>query len=255
MVNRIHEDADKIVAAMRAGKLRPVLSAEAPLDLETAYNIQAQVILRSGMAIAGFKAALSNAAGQKAMGVSEPVFGVLPKEGQARAGDSIALKNFHRPVIETEIGYLVATPVSTEVIPDNVLSHIGGVLPVFEIADPAFGPSETRTGADLVAVNSAAAAFVPGEVTLWGDDLDAISVVMSRDSERLSEGLATDAMGGQLEALCWLINKVLHHGYALEPGQLLMTGALGGPQPGLPGNYLGDYGDFGRIEFELTEDV
>ena len=58
MGSRIDKDAEKIVAAMQAGELRPVLSTEAPLDLETAYKIQAQVISRSGMAIAGFKLSL-----------------------------------------------------------------------------------------------------------------------------------------------------------------------------------------------------
>ena len=251
MISRIDKDADKIVAAMQAGELRPVLSLEAPLDLETAYNIQAKVVSRSGMAVAGFKAALSNTLGQKAMGVTEPVFGILPKLGHANAGDLINLKNFHRPVIETEIGYRVATHVSSEVNANTVMGHIGSILPVFEIADPAFAASETRTGADLVAINSAAAAFVTGEPIEWSDDLDIISVIMSRNNERLSEGCATDAMGGQITALCWLINKVLKCGYTLEPGHLLITGALGGPQPGLPGVYLGDYGDFGRVEFEL----
>ena len=41
----------------------------------------------------------------------------------------------------------------------------------------------------------------------------------------------------------------------LEPGHLLMTGALGGPQAGLAGRYLGDYGSFGRIEFEFIDDI
>ena len=255
MGSRIDKDAEKIVAAIQAGELRPVLSTEAPLDLETAYKIQAQVISRSGMAIAGFKAALSNTAGQKAMGVTEPVFGVLPQSGQASAGDLINLKKFHGPVIEAEIGYRVATPVVRAVNPDTVLGHIGSVLPVFEIADPAFAAAKTRTGADLIAVNSAAAAFVPGEDTEWDSDLDDISVVMSRNNEQLTEGRATDAMGGQINALCWLINKVLKYGYVLEPGHLLMTGALGGPQVGLPGRYLGDYGNFGRIEFEFIHDT
>ena len=107
----------------------------------------------------------------------------------------------------------------------------------------------------LIAVNSAAAAFVPGEATEWDSDLDNISVVMSRNNERLTEGRATDAMGGQINALCWLINKVLKYGYVLEPGHLLMTGALGGPQAGLAGRYLGDYGSFGRIEFEFIDDI
>ena len=63
---------------------------------------------------------------------------------------------------------------------------------------------------------------------------------MSRNNERLSEGCATDAMGGQITALCWLINKVLKCGYTLERTSLI-TGALGGPQPGCQS--LFDYGD------------
>ncbi len=36
MVDRVQESADRIVAAMAAGELRPILSAESPLDLDIA---------------------------------------------------------------------------------------------------------------------------------------------------------------------------------------------------------------------------
>ena len=251
MVDRVQESADRIVAALAAGELRPILSAESPLDLDSAYEIQAKVVAQSGMTIAGFKAALSNEAGQKALGVSEPVFGVLPKAGEGVSGGSFNLGDLHGPVIETEIGYRVGAAISAPVTPEAVWDYLDKAIPVFEIADPAFAPDGSRTGADLVAVNSAAAAFVPGDAAASTDDLDAVRVVMSRDDEKLSEGVGTDAMGGQIQAVCWLINKAVAHGYTLEPGQLLMTGALGGPQPGQPGHYVGDYGAFGRIEFDL----
>ena len=39
---------------------------------------------------------------------------------------------------------------------------------------------------------------------------------------------------------------------AVADGMLLITGACGGIHPALPGRYVADYGDMGRIEFTVT---
>jgi 2-keto-4-pentenoate hydratase len=65
-------------------------------------------------------------------------------------------------------------------------------------------------------------------------------------------------MGDQWEALRWLVNTVLAEGYAIEPGQLLMTGALGGAHPASPGRYRAEFGGpaaaaLGAVEIDVVD--
>ena len=82
-------------------------------------------------------------------------------------------------------------------------------------------------------------------------DLNAVEVTLSRDGETVNTGKGTDALGDQWQAALWLVNTTLEHGWTIEPGQLIITGALGNMIPGKSGRYIADYGDMGTIAFEI----
>jgi 2-keto-4-pentenoate hydratase len=44
---------------------------------------------------------------------------------------------------------------------------------------------------------------------------------------------------------------MIEQGWPIEPGNILLTGALGKMLPGKPGKYVADYGSFGKIIFEV----
>ena len=44
---------------------------------------------------------------------------------------------------------------------------------------------------------------------------------------------------------------MIKQGWRLEPGYIVITGALGKMLPGKPGKYVADYGSFGKIAFEI----
>ena len=81
--------------------------------------------------------------------------------------------------------------------------------------------------------------------------IDELGVSFSRDGQVLHEALSGDLMGGQWQALLWLVNTVIDLGYELRAGHLLLTGSLGSPHPAQPGRYVGDYGPFGQIAFDV----
>lgn len=249
----INAAAERIFNSLNAHEHKPLLSSEGELGLADAYAIQKQVVeqLMSVDARGGFKAALSNPAAQKNVGTHEPVFGVLLAGGARHPGAIIADHEFLRAVVETEIGYRIGQSVSSPVTEETVWDYIDQVMPMIELADPGFAPGGRMTAADLVAGNSAAAGYIVGAAADRPASLDDFPVRLHRDGEQISEGTGADAMGGQAFAVCWLINKAVSEGYTLEPGQILMTGSLGQPQPALPGDYVGDFGTFGRIEFTI----
>ena len=245
--------AERMFAALKAHEHKPLLSAEGELSLADAYAIQKQLVeqLMSVDKKGGFKAALSNPAAQANVGAEEPVFGVLLAGGARHPGAIIANHEFHRAVVETEIGYRIGQTVTAPVTEDSVWDHIDQVMPMIELADPGFASGGRMTAMDLVSGNSAAAGYIAGTAAVRPGSLDDFPVRLHRDGEQISEGNGADAMGNQMFAVCWLINKSLLEGYTLTPGKILMTGSLGQPQPALPGHYVGDFGDFGQIEFKI----
>jgi 2-keto-4-pentenoate hydratase len=82
-------------------------------------------------------------------------------------------------------------------------------------------------------------------------DVNAVSVCLRRDGEVLHEARSGDLMGDQWDALKWLVNRVIELGYVVAAGQLLMTGALGGAHPAVPGRYAADFSELGVIEFAV----
>jgi 2-keto-4-pentenoate hydratase len=67
----------------------------------------------------------------------------------------------------------------------------------------------------------------------------------------VNQGKAADALGDQWKALLWLVNGVVEHGYTIDPGQILITGAMGKMIPGKPGKYDGDWGVLGKMSWTV----
>jgi 2-keto-4-pentenoate hydratase len=88
-------------------------------------------------------------------------------------------------------------------------------------------------------------------VTLGAFDVNGVHVSLKRDGELLHEARSAELMGDQLNALKWLVNRVIELGYVIDAGHLLMTGALGPAHPAAPGRYLAAYTGMGEIEFYI----
>ena len=253
----LSEKSDALVAAHQAGKPIPVLSIEEPgLDSETAYEIQrlyvAERLKNDG--IGGFKGGLTSKETMAKFGVDSAVTGVLFESGAHEGHSAIKAADFRMPMIETEIGYVMGeridSPVRTfaELIP-----KIKGVVPAIELPDLGFADMKQLKGVDIIAANVASAQYIVGmEHALAPETLDDISVSLRKDGETLSTGKGSDALGGQGKAVVWLVNSVVAQGYSIEPGKVLITGALGKLVPGKKGVYIADYGEaLGKLFFNI----
>jgi len=241
---------DAFISAREKGEPKPVLAGDFEgVTLEDAFQVQRSLVTAISQTdpIAGYKAAVTNPAAQAAQGISQALYGVLFDSGLFRQGDAIDSSGFHRCVLETEIGYRLKQDLSELPALGN-LHELLEPIPMLEFADAGYDDLASMGPLDLAAGNSASACYLPGERT--GDvDLNQISVSLSRGGEVINNGQGSDAFGDQQVAVSWLIEQVLAAGYELKAGHYLMTGALGRPVPLKPGEYVADYGDFGRIEF------
>ena len=229
---------ERLAAAIRAGRTLPKMPAG--LGLEDAYAIQKRVVAAvSEGAVAGLKAGMTAAAGQRAFGLTHPLIGSLYAHGRCASGVSFASGT--GVSLECEIGVVVDA--------DGAPQSAG---PVVEVPRMAFADEADRTGANLTACNIAADRYIVGEQQPLRDAYGDIEITLIRDGDVVCQAPASDALGGPHAALAWMLNEARARGLAVRDGMLLITGACGGIHPALPGHYVADYGDFGRIEFAVT---
>ncbi len=225
------------------------------LTLEGAYEIQTEYVrLKLGNdRTAGYKAGLTSRGAREKFGVSTPVTGVLFSSGMYMNSPSVDGSKLRSPVIETEIGFVVGKPIEEKITDaGRIMDHISAIMPVVEIPETGFGDMKKLKAEDIVAANVGSAAFIAGaQKPLANDDLDGLTVELVSGGETLYRGSGSDAMGGQSEALLWLVNSVLDNGWKIEKGNILITGALGKVVPANPGRYEARYGGLGNISFDI----
>ena len=248
--------SDILIRAFQTNQEIPVLSAQYPdLDVEMAYSVQKTYVeqrLKKDQ-IAGYKVGATSEALQKKFGLDAPAAAVLLASGMKTGSPVIKISEFKRLVIETEIGFLVGKPITARLENVSELQEcIRGVLPAIELPDLGFEDMENLKGVDIIAANVSAVEFIAGrERSFTGLELKEISVSLTLDGEVINEGKGSDAMGDPWNSLQWTVNKTLEQGWKIEPGQIIITGALGQVIPGKTGKYVADYGELGEISFEI----
>jgi 2-keto-4-pentenoate hydratase len=251
----VSEMGDSLIKADVEKQPIPVLSQANPsLDVKTAYQVQKAYVQwrMTKDKIGGFKAGLTSEGGQKAFGVTSPLTGVLYSSGKLEGSPVVDGKAFRRLGIETEIGYVIGKAIIAPLrdIPE-LQKMISAVMPAIELPDLGFAVKEVK-GVDLIAANVGAAKFIAGTKRgHQGVNLNQVNVTLFHNGQSLYQGKGAEALGDQWKAAQWMVNSLLEQGYKIEPGHILITGALGKLVPGKPGQYVADYGDFGKVSFEV----
>ena len=232
-------------------------SAQLPgLTMEKAYDLQKKVaaaMVKKGHAISGYKAGLTSKPAQKKFGVNSALLGPLFKTGEQPAGTPVDRNALVKPFIETEIGYFLGAKVNKPVKDVATLKKlVKEVCPAIELPDLRYGNLKKLKGPDLVADGVASAKYIVGKrVPKDRVDVAKVKVALAMNGKPVFEGKASDALGDQWQALLWLVNGVVKQGWAIEPGQILITGALGKMTPAKPGKYEAKFGDLGTIDFSV----
>ncbi len=246
-----------LLRAEYEGQPIPILTkADPALTVDGAYEVQKAYIamkLAGGEAIAGFKGGLTAGGVQKRFGMTAPVTGVLLQSGMLTGAPVLEKSRFGALMLETEIAFVVGQPI-VDIIPDvaSLKGKIQAVMPAIEVPDLGFADMKALKAPDLVASNVSARQFIIGrEVSPDAFDLNAVKITLYHNGVAVGAGVGEDALGDQWNTALWLINSMVAQGYKIEPGHILMTGALGAMLPGKPGSYTADYGDMGRIDFTI----
>jgi len=251
-------EAVQVAEAVNNKQLMPQFGQQ--LDIAGAYHIQTLAVsqLLADRQPDGFKAGLTSTAGQKKFSVEHPVAGVLLAESQlAAAGEQgyvVQAGDYSKLMLELEIGFRLKEAITRPISDVATLkTMVETIHPVIEMPDLGFQQMEWLLATDIIANNVVARNYIVGAgVAGQSTDINTLSVKLYRDEQLLLEGLGSDAMGDQWRALGWLINQTLASGWTIEPGQILITGALGRMVPGKPGKYSARFSELGSIEWDVV---
>lgn len=206
--------------------------------------------------IAGFKGGAVTEEAQKSLGLDHPLTGVLLSSGRLNGADKPVIRLASAPdtMVETEIGYVIAENIATQLANDTqARESVQSIVPVIELPQNyarRMGVS-ALTAKDTVASNIGSARYIVGAAKDRTLDTNLTKVSLKRDGQVLHETTGAYVKGGQWANLRLLLNQLTAHGQTVRAGSIIICGALGGPKPGEPGKYQADYGELGSIEFEL----
>ena len=224
-----------------------------------AYALQRELVARleshGGWGeVYGYKAALTAEPAQQAMGINEPIIGVLFEHSAYQADSAKAVATDRPVLLETEVGFTLRKEITAPVAKDDVFDAIACCSGMIELASPNL--QQRPTSADLIANNAASYGCIAGASTAHplDIDVDALPVSLTRidaEQQALHTAMAGSVMARQRDALIWLINRTLAQGYELRPGHVLMTGSIGSMHPGKAGRYRAEFGALGDLTFAL----
>jgi 2-keto-4-pentenoate hydratase len=211
--------------------IAPFTDAEPHLTMADGYAIQRELVpmlLADGDEIVGYKVGLTSHAMQKLIGVDSPDFGPVLASTRYRDGDSVPLDRFIAPKMEAEITFVMGERLQGPgVTAGDARRAVAGAAASMEIVDSRIEGWRVRLADTVADLASNGAMVIADEFApLDGVDPRLVGMVLTRNGALVDTGAGAAALGDPLEVVAWLANVLGERGLALEPGHLVMTGAL-----------------------------
>jgi 2-keto-4-pentenoate hydratase len=179
----------------------------------------------------GRKIGLTAKAVQEQLGVDQPDYGTLWQSSffEAKNGTvTLPAADFIAPRIEGEVAFLIGKPLKgPDITPADVIAATEACALGVEIVDSRIADWKIRIG-DTIADNASYGGFTlgPWDSKLPGADLAAIGMTISQDGMHVAEGIGAAVLGSPAISCAWLANKLSEFGVSLEPGDVVISGAL-----------------------------
>jgi 2-keto-4-pentenoate hydratase len=254
---------DKAVGILWLARLRQSRIATLPADCKPAtlsdgYAIQDAMATQAGQPVFGWKIAATSAAGQRHIGVTEPLAGRLFADFILPDGAGVPAAPLQMRVIEAEFAFRMGRDLGSRTAPyemAEVCAAIADLHLAIEIPDARFEPFDTIGPAQIAADDAFASWFVLGpKVINWAKlDLPNQAVRVSKNGAVAAEGKGANALGDPRLALTWLANERVKRGGGLKAGEVITTGTCITPLAIAPGDAIvADFLGLGRVKVNLT---
>jgi 2-keto-4-pentenoate hydratase len=226
----------------------PFTDDDPTLGMADGYAIQRELIgllLADGDRVVGHKVGLTSKPMQKMVGVDSPDYGPILASTIYRDGDTIPASRFIAPKIEAEIVFVIGERLEGPgVTVTQAHAAIAGAVAAMEIVDSRIADWRIKL-ADTVADLASNGAMATSSRIVPITDIDPrlVGMTLTRNGELIDTGAGAAALGDPVAVVAWLANVLGGDGVALEPGHLIMTGALHAAVPMTPGDVF-------RAEFD-----
>jgi 2-keto-4-pentenoate hydratase len=226
----------------------PFTDDDPTLGMADGYAIQRELIgllLADGDRVVGHKVGLTSKPMQKMVGVDSPDYGPVLASTIYRDGDTIPASRFIAPKIEAEIVFVIGERLEGPgVTVTQAHAAIAGAVAAMEIVDSRIADWRIKL-ADTVADLASNGAMATSSRIVPITDIDPrlVGMTLTRNGELIDTGAGAAALGDPVAVVAWLANVLGGDGVALEPGHLIMTGALHAAVPMTPGDVF-------RAEFD-----
>jgi len=239
--------------------IAPFTDADPSLGMADGYAIQQELVrllLADGDRVIGYKVGLTSVPMQKMIGVDSPDYGPVLASTVYADGATVSLADFIAPKVEAEIVFTLGTRLrGPGVTVDAARAAIAGASAGLEIVDSRIVDWRIKL-ADTVADLASNGAMATAEHAVPIDDFDPrlTGMVITRNGELVDTAAGAAALGDPVAVVAWLANTLGEHGVALEPGHLVMTGALHAAVPLSPGDvFTAEFDRLGTVSIRVSD--
>ncbi|MCI0426842.1 MAG: hypothetical protein L0387_09560 [Acidobacteria bacterium] len=201
------------------------------LKTREAYDLQiqiAQLRIRRGEALAGYKVGCTTAAIRTQLGLDEPVWGHVFASEMRTSGSILDPSQFECLAVEGEFAFRLREEIPTSAwLRENRQRAIASGFPVIELHNYVFR-RRTPTAEELIANNALHAGVVlPLEETSACDPCELVNEEISicKNGKILGTAAGSEVSGGPLESLVWLADRLGDFGFQLKQDQVILTGS------------------------------
>lgn len=229
------------------------------LGAEGGYRIQQELVrllLADGDRIVGHKVGLTSKPMQRLIGMDSPDYAPVLASTVYADGAEVPLSRFIQPKIEAEIVFVMGSPLrGPGVSVLDAARAVAGVAAAVEIVDSRI--EDWKIGlADTIGdlASNGAVATSSRLIPLSGLDTRLLGMVLTRNGELIDTAAGAAALGDPVLVVAWLANTLGELGVTLEPGHLIMTGALHAAVPMAVGDvFRAEFASLGPVTVRVVE--
>jgi 2-keto-4-pentenoate hydratase len=223
------------------------------------YAVQQELVkllLADGDRIVGHKVGLTSKPMQRLIGMDSPDYGPVLASTVYASGAAVPMSRYIQPKIEAEIVFVLGEPLRGPGVSIlDAARAVAGVAAAVEIVDSRI--EDWRIGlADTIGdLASNGAVATSGRLVPLSDvDARMLGMVLSRNGSVIDTGAGAAALGDPLLVVAWLANTLGEVGVGLEPGHLIMTGALHAAVPMEAGDvFRAEFDELGAVTVRVVE--
>jgi len=213
-----------------AEEMEKITVCQPSLSVVDAYEIQAlgaQLAIKRGDRLIGWKMGLTSKVKQVSVGVEEPIYGRL-LASMEMADPILNLEGLIHPRVEPEIAFVFKKELGGEnVTPRDVWLATECIFPAVEVIDSRYR-NFSFTLVDVVADNASSAKFMLGDQAFspYLMSLDEVGVAMFRNGEVVQTGSGATVLGHPVRSVVELTKMLSRREMSIEPGMVVLTGGI-----------------------------